>query len=50
MKYTIHYDGVNLQWNCFELLRGYEIFICSFKTLAEAQAWCKAQVVSAEVG
>ena len=42
--FTYRYDLQNDQWNVFEVLRGYEIFICSFKTLAEAQAWCEEQV------
>lgn len=40
--YTYHYDHQNEQWNIFEVLRGYEIYICSVKTVDEAIAYCNA--------
>lgn len=47
MYFLYHYDLQNDQWNCFEDVDGHEIFICSFKTMEEAQAWCEEQVRTA---
>ena len=41
MYYTYHFDYPNQKWNCFEVVDGHEIYICSFATVGEAIAWCQ---------
>jgi len=43
MQYKIHYDHPNGRWNVFEVLRGHEVYIRSFETLAEARSFCEGK-------
>lgn len=45
--YTYHYDYPSQQWNVFEVMDGHEIFIQSFESLEEAQAFCNGEVIHA---
>jgi hypothetical protein len=47
MKYTYHFDLQNNQWNCFEVVDGYEIYICSKPTAEQARLWCEQQTLAA---